>query len=236
MYPFLCFAVVCAVAAHLVTVTYAYGLVSSKSHFVGDANGSLAITAADNGSVIINGVDILAENAQLRETLTQFRASLDHLWIWQQATSSSGGTVCSPAPVLVQEIPTLGANDWEYFELNGADHLVVANYLHGNSYRQNSIVYRHDGTRFAPVQEIPTVGALDWEYFELDGAAHLVVANHRDGDNTRQNSVVYRHNGARFVAAQEIPTIGAIDWEHFELNGAAYLVVANHRDGSNFRS
>ncbi len=118
------------------------------------------------------------------------------------------------------------AYDWEYFEIDGKAHLVVANFKVRDEYRQNSIIYRYDGTRFVTIQEIPTIGAMDWEYFQLDGAAHLAVANYRKGSDIRQISVIYRYDGNKFVSIQEIPTNAANQWKYFELDGMAHLSLA----------
>eukprot|EP00911_Craspedida_sp_UC1_P000410 UC1_evm1s311 len=60
MSPFVCFAVACTIAN---LVTYGAALSGGDlftSHFVGDDNGNLAITSANNSSVLINGIDIMA--------------------------------------------------------------------------------------------------------------------------------------------------------------------------------
>ena len=225
------------------------GRQQQQQHFVGDVNGDFVFDPATGGRVIVNGIDAtqtLNDTMQLVHELEgenkQLRAMIENLWKWSEqklssssSSSGNGDSLCAVAVDVMQEIPTLGAFDWEYFEMDRVAHLAVANVYDNDSNRVNSVIYRHDGTRFVAMQEIPTTGAFSWEYFEMDGVAHLAVANHADIGSTRLNSVIYRFDGNRnrFVSLQEIPTIGGYGWKYFELDGGvAHLAIANHRDNA----
>jgi hypothetical protein len=184
-------------------------------------------------------------------SIAQARAELDSVIYEYDATRTS-----DPFH-FIQQIPTLGAYDFESFEINGEHFLVVANQRKkkGSSwdYVQDSIIYKYQGNRFVteqPFQRIPTLGAVDWEYFKIDipggfSRHFLVVANYYSVSTGQivgpghsydyqpgyeQDSFIYEYNvgNKQFEYFQAIPTIGAIDWEYFNIGGKHYLVVANH--------
>ncbi|MCP3871490.1 MAG: hypothetical protein GY703_25975 [Gammaproteobacteria bacterium] len=131
-------------------------------------------------------------------------------------------------------ISTVGALDWEYFEIEGVPYLVVANYHDNSTYNVDSQVYRWDGNSFLLFQSIPTSGARDWESFVIGGNTYLVVANAYNDSTHNTQSRVFRWNSTAFVEHQSIDTSGAVDWEYFESEGASYLAVANHHNDSTY--
>lgn len=128
------------------------------------------------------------------------------------------GNACEQTTVfeLYQEIPTIGALDWESFTINGEAYLAVANFHNDSTHNVDSKIYKWDGTSFIEFQSIPTNGAREWKSFEINGETYLVIANYYDGSSRNINSKIYKWNGISFVDFQEIPTAGAIDWEYFE--------------------
>ena len=132
-----------------------------------------------------------------------------------------------------QRIPTKGAFDWEYFAVDGAHYLAVANTYDGVDVDIDSVVYvRGDGGFFEDLQHIPTNSARDLEHFVVDGAHYLAIANFRTALNYSRSidSVVYVLNEHGLLQEfQRIPTHGASDWEYFTVGRAHYLAVANTR-------
>lgn len=130
-----------------------------------------------------------------------------------------------------QTIPTVGAVDWESFEIDGITYLVVAH--SGESARGltiDSIIYRwnEDELKFEPFQSILTQSAWNWESFEIDGTTYLAVANRNyNGITTDIDSKIYKWNGTDFSEFQSILTHGATAWESFVIDGITYLMVAN---------
>ena len=129
----------------------------------------------------------------------------------------------------IQNIPTRGAVDWEYFNADGDHYLTVANHYASRSYNIDSVMYvRAADDYFMEFQRIGTSGAADWEYFNVDGDHYLAVANSQNGDTRNVDSVVYvREADGSFVEFQRIGTSGAVDWEYFNVDGDHYLAVAN---------
>ena len=99
-----------------------------------------------------------------------------------QAVSDEAGTngACDLSVVFEtqQDIATIGAVDWESFEIDGETYLAVANHHNDSGYNVNSRIYKWDGTEFVEVQAVATNGACDWESFEIDGETYLAVANY----------------------------------------------------------
>jgi len=136
----------------------------------------------------------------------------------------------------VQDLPTRGAGDVEYFTIGGSLFLAFANH-HGdiNKYKTSSMIYKMNEQtgKFHLYQTLQTRGALGLEYFSIADKHFLAVANHYDG-TYQIDSAVYQWNGQRFVVFQKIPTKGATDFTFFTINGEKYLSVANHYDGSTY--
>ena len=117
--------------------------------------------------------------------------------------------------VLVQQLSTVGAVDWEFFTIYNTSYLAVANYYNGNSYNIPSNIYRFDetqlpGSQFVLVQQISTNAAYDWEFFTIGNTSYLAVANLYNPSN------IYRFDqtqppGSQFVLAQQMSTNGAYD-------------------------
>ncbi|MDL1982895.1 MAG: hypothetical protein LWX54_01665 [Deltaproteobacteria bacterium] len=133
-----------------------------------------------------------------------------------------------------QAIATIGAMDWESFEISGETYLAVANYYNDSSYNVDSRIYKWNGTSFVEIQAVATNGAHDWESFEIGGETYLAVANYYNGSTRNINSEIYKWNGTSFVEFQAVPTNGAMDWESFEISGETYLAVANYYNDSSY--
>ena len=92
-----------------------------------------------------------------------------------------------------QSIATVGAMEWEFFEMAGTAYLAVANHFDRRyNYYHESKIYKWDGTRFEEFQSIPTVGAKSIRAFEIAGVTYLAVANERDGHRHYIDSIIYK--------------------------------------------
>ncbi|XP_030643409.1 thrombospondin-type laminin G domain and EAR repeat-containing protein [Chanos chanos] len=77
-----------------------------------------------------------------------------------------------------QDILTNSAVDWEFFTVGDEKFLVVANSYDGNSYSQNSVIYRWQGYEgFVPVHRLPTIGCRDWEFFNTTEGSYLIYSS-----------------------------------------------------------
>ena len=134
----------------------------------------------------------------------------------------------------VQDLPTRGAADVDYFRIDGSLFLAFANY-HGNinKYMTSSMIYKMNEQtgKFSLYQTLQTKGAYGLEYFSIADKHFVAVANNYDGTH-QLDSAVYQWNGQRFVVFQKIPTKGATDFTSFTINSEHYLSVANYYDGS----
>ena len=130
-------------------------------------------------------------------------------------------------------LPTRGAQDFEFFEIDNTQYLAVANHRDGGNFNLESYIYRWNGNSFVTFQATVAPGASHWEHFAMDGVHYLALACFYDGSSHNVNSKSYRWDGAEFAEIQSIATIGALDFEFFTRSGAHYLAVANSRDGPN---
>ena len=155
----------------------------------------------------------------------------------------------------LQSIPTFGATDWEYLEVNGNYYLVVANTvnvrrqtatptqapqvpsLHSDNDKDvHSVIYKLDIStiQFKPYQEISTANASDWETFTVGCDHFLIVSNsNAEGDDKHTTSVVYKYQGLeQFVPVHTIKMQGAVSWEHYSQdNNEQYLTCASSIQG-----
>lgn len=151
----------------------------------------------------------------------------------------------------LQSIPTFGATDWEYLEVNGNHYLVVANTikvrrrtatpipgqvpnLHSNK-DIRSVIYKLDmkTVQFKPYQKIATANASDWETFTIGCDHYLIVSNsNANGNNKGTTSVVYKYQGLeQFVPVHTIKMKGAVSWEHYSQGNKQYLTSASSITG-----
>eukprot|EP00050_Salpingoeca_kvevrii_P019046 m.81737 g.81737 ORF g.81737 m.81737 type:complete len:891 (+) comp8237_c0_seq1:142-2814(+) len=137
-----------------------------------------------------------------------------------------------------QSVTTLGAVDWEHFEIGGAHFLAMA-----ELYNETSHIFKfNENTGFfdvsQPWQSINFMGAYAWEHFEINGAHFLAIVNVRD-DSSPTASYVYEFDTSteRFEVNnpwQTIMTHGARDFLHFEIDGEHFLAVANSQLAGNY--
>ncbi|WP_047551064.1 beta strand repeat-containing protein [Methylotenera sp. G11] len=112
-----------------------------------DANTGLFITtpvdliqtssAIDFESFTINGAQYLAV-ANLFDGVSDYSIN-STIYKWNAAKNAGAGGFD-----VLQNIPTIGAIDWESYTLNGEQYLVVANNSNGSNQNQNSVFYRYN--------------------------------------------------------------------------------------------
>lgn len=156
-----------------------------------------------------------AENAALRDTQARIQCALT-----AAGTPDIGEAI---------SVATVGAVDWEHFEISGEHFLAVASWRNGHVWALESAIYTWRDGALETNQTIPTLGAFDIAHFVIGTTHFLAVANSFDGATYNQSSLVLRWNGASFVAHQNISTMGAADWEAFSINDEHFLAVANNR-------
>ena len=152
----------------------------------------------------------------------------------------------------LQSIPTIGATDWEYFEVNGNHYLVVANTVAytkqttaqtqissilnptTSNTAVHSTIYKLDTAQiqFKPYQEIRTFKASDWEAFKVGCSHYLIVSNSGPDDNDEITSVVYQYQGLeQFVPVHSIKLHGAASWELYSDGDEQFLACASNLSG-----
>lgn len=102
------------------------------------------------------------------------------LWGLPQSVSAQVGVA---KPELIQNEPTQGARDWEFFTRGGNDHyLALANAYNDSTSSINAKLFQWDGSNFVEIYTIPTTYAHDWEFFTINQKQYLAVANYWDSD------------------------------------------------------
>ncbi|MBT9548545.1 MAG: S8 family serine peptidase [Candidatus Sericytochromatia bacterium] len=86
-----------------------------------------------------------------------------------------------------QNITTSKATDWEYFEVNGVSHLIVA------SYEQASRIYRWEGSDFQLYRTLLSDGNIHWEFMTVGAQEYLLaVSNYYGSEGYNTPSKVYK--------------------------------------------
>ena len=145
-----------------------------------------------------------------------------------------------------QSIPTIGATDWEFFQIKGDSYLAVANSfnhrpespLDEKQHEVDSVIYKFDKSsgQFGFFQSLTTYSASKWSYFEVCGSSYLSVANSYDEDSEHVvHSNIYRYMGVeKFVLAHSVETQGAVDWDYIHFNEQDFLSCANSKGGESY--
>ena len=153
----------------------------------------------------------------------------------------------------LQSIPTFGATDWEYLEINGEHYIIVANTVNirrqtaprtpatqvpdlnsNDNQKVYSIIYKLDTStiQFKPYQEIATANASDWQAFTV-GCNHYLIVSNSNSDDKGTTSVVYHYQGLeQFVPVHTITMKGAVSWEHYTQDNEQYLTCASSVQGN----
>uniref|UniRef100_A0A7S0MFQ1 Uncharacterized protein n=1 Tax=Cryptomonas curvata TaxID=233186 RepID=A0A7S0MFQ1_9CRYP len=129
-----------------------------------------------------------------------------------------------------QTIVTVGAVNWESFEIDSVTYLAVANYYDGTSFQLNSTVYqisRENPDLPTPrvdfVQHIPTLGATDVLFFASEESSFLLFTNRWGG-----NVTVYRwiNKNTAFVFHQVINSYAPMKMQSFSLDKKIFVAIA----------
>ena len=75
-----------------------------------------------------------------------------------------------------QKMPTKGAGDFTFFEINGQNYQTVGNHYDGSTYSTKSVIYKWSSGRFNKFQEIPTEGALGCAAFVINNDTFIAFA------------------------------------------------------------
>eukprot|EP00050_Salpingoeca_kvevrii_P019934 m.92159 g.92159 ORF g.92159 m.92159 type:complete len:1341 (-) comp8638_c0_seq1:137-4159(-) len=136
-----------------------------------------------------------------------------------------------------QLIPTDGAFDFEYFQIQDAHFLAVASFEPANATIAYVYIYKFDPStgRFdtaQPFQRLATFPTTDLEAFDIDGKHFLAVACVRSATGVLEAPspiFVFDEVLGQFdpIPQQTITTFGAFAWKHFQIDGEHFLAVAN---------
>ena len=203
-----------------------------------DGDGQLLLNSGNVTLRLQDLADVLSEVSSLKAQLSS-AVSLT----MQQNAQIRSLSLCALLPTQLnpfQSIATTGADDWEYFSIDGQSYLAVANERNDTTSILNSQIFKFNGSAFAPFQSIPAFGVIDIQPFVMDGQSFLALANHYNYTNGAAswthnlNSQIFKFNGSTFTPFQSIPTSGAHDWEYFTIDNQAYLALANFNNDSSF--
>ena len=87
----------------------------------------------------------------------------------------------------IQTIATVGAFDWEYFQVEDKQFLAVANYKgDGEIFEQTSKIFFWNNERFELFQNIETNGATDFEYMNIDNENYLAIAEYKTSTHNHE--------------------------------------------------
>ncbi|XP_039274415.2 thrombospondin-type laminin G domain and EAR repeat-containing protein-like [Styela clava] len=135
-----------------------------------------------------------------------------------------------------QDIETMGASDWEFFEIDGRFYLAVANTFDldtrvsgERNYRISSPIYELNIylQRFEKIQDVITFGARDWEFFTVGDNSYLIVSSIATLDNKPVSNVIYKWQGVeKFVPVHNFTSRPSTDFEHVAIAGQQYLAMA----------
>jgi hypothetical protein len=119
-----------------------------------------------------------------------------------------------------QTIPSSWAYNWEFFQLEGAPCLALADHA------RSSMLYRWNGKSFESFQSFGGGGGRAFAFFEVDGDAYLAFAD------LEHDSALYRWDGRRFTAHQSLVGRGARAFAFVKGREGLYLIRINFVTGS----
>ncbi|MBH3429074.1 hypothetical protein [Pseudomonas alkylphenolica] len=135
----------------------------------------------------------------------------------------------------VDDIPSFGAEDAEYFVIDGRQFLAIANIRSGIGPYQHdveSVIYTRDDDRWLAFQHVESFGAKQWRHFEIEGQHYLALAQGIlvPGLETHHpaTSRIYRWNGEDFEVFQVLEGRWGYNWTHVEHRGRHFLAYADH--------
>ncbi|XP_062504466.1 thrombospondin-type laminin G domain and EAR repeat-containing protein-like [Corticium candelabrum] len=131
---------------------------------------------------------------------------------------------------IYQSVPTDGAIDAKYFEINRQRYLAIAQYYGDRTsleYGVNSQILKWRNKRFEHIQYLPTKGAFSVAHFNVENDTFIAFANHYDSSYS-VNSHVYKWISGQFVLFQSIPSLGAISIKYIQIGNLHFIAIAHH--------
>jgi hypothetical protein len=119
-----------------------------------------------------------------------------------------------------QTIQSSWAYNWEFFHLEGAPYLALADHA------RSSMLYRWNGKSFEPFQSFGVCGGRAFAFFEIDRNAYLAFAD------LEHDSALYRCDGGRFTVHQSLEGPGARAFAFVAGREGRYLIQINFMTGS----
>ncbi len=154
---------------------------------------------------------------------------------------------------LLQVVPVTAAFALDSISVGADTYLAVAIYFDGNSFQQNSLIYRWmpaqscfgDGSACgAALQKLSTAAAVDVRHFRLDGGIYVGFAGFYNGSSFAETpSYVYKWLDTRSCFGdgtscgapfQVLPTGNLRGLEPFAIGPQAFLAGSNYYDGTSY--
>jgi hypothetical protein len=110
--------------------------------------------------------------------------------------------------------------NWQYFEQDGEKFLAYADHV------TSSVLFRWNGSAFAPSQTFASRGGRAFKLFRADGKSWLAFAN------LLGDSVLYRWDAGTFTAHQTLSGPGGREFAVVETDRALYLIQVNFIHGT----
>lgn len=131
-------------------------------------------------------------------------------------------------------VKTYGASKSAFFNINGENFLVFANYRN-NTGISTSVVYKWLRGKLEVFQNLATKGAVDVKFYRSnDGKLFLVFAIRSLRSDVL--SEVYVWNGSRFIFLQNVKASEAQGVDMFESEAGLFLAVASYRVANSWYS
>lgn len=140
---------------------------------------------------------------------------------------------------LTDSLPVPGAEDAEFFAIDGRWFLATASIRSGHGpfeHDVQSLIFEHRGGRWQPFQAIATFGAKQWHYFKVQGRHFLALAQGIQVPGLSSThpvtSCIYQWDGQQFVEFQVLEGKWGYGWAHIHHAGHDYLAYADHLGSS----
>lgn len=128
--------------------------------------------------------------------------------------------------VVSQDIATVGATSFNFFQTFSDLFLTVTNTLN-----TNSVIYKWKDNQFKKFQEISTDNPMASTMFAINNETFIAFANYQgSSQGFSVHSSVYKWSVNSFVKLQSLQTSGAYDVKSFKHDGETFLAFANYQN------
>jgi hypothetical protein len=135
----------------------------------------------------------------------------------------------------IETLPVAGAEDAEYFEIEGREFLACASIRSGAGPYEHDVhspIFERVGGRWVLLQSIATFGAKQWRYLNIQGRHLLALAQGFEAPGVTaghpDTSRIYAWNGQQFEPFQVLDGRWGYNWTAVQHEGRQLLAYADH--------